>query len=311
MAQATTLAALAGPRSRWGWVAGYAGLWLASVGYLAASGGDWTFPLVSMGVFGLGGSAAVWALTRRSNPPAVPVPRPGIELGTVLLYLLAYALLFLGPGMAWLHTALPPGRGAELLMLAGKLAAHVALPALLLAALGAPLRPLFDTGLGRPGFWPVLVLVGGALIALLAVVNPSLRDIAATGAGWPTLLWAGPAGFVMVALVAGLNEEFLYRAVLQSRLAAVLGSGLAAVPVASVLFALAHWPGLYLRGGPGTDGWSPDPVAVAAFTIATLSPLSLMLGTAWARTRSLLLVVLLHACVDFLPSLGGFIRVWA
>lgn len=299
-----------GVRAAWPWLAGYAALWLASVGYLAASGGDWTFPLVSMGVFGLGGSAAVWALTRRSNAPAVPVARPALELAAVLLYLLLYALVFLGPVMGWLRAALPPGQGHELLVLAGKLVAHVVLPALL-AALGARLRPLFDTGLGRPGFWPVLILVGGALIALLAVVSPSLKDIAATGAGWPTLLWAGPAGFAMIALVAGLNEEFLYRAVLQSRLAAVLGSGLAAVPVASVLFALAHWPGLYLRGGPGVDGWSPDPVAVAAFTIATLSPLSLMLGTAWARTRSLLLVVLLHAAVDFLPSLGDFIRVWA
>jgi membrane protease YdiL (CAAX protease family) len=98
--------------------------------------------------------------------------------------------------------------------------------------------------------------------------------------------------------------------VLQSRLAAVLRTPVGAIPVAASLFALAHWPGLYWRGGPGVDGWSPDPWQVAAFTIATLSPLGVMLGTAWWRTRSLLLIVLLHGAIDFLPSLSEFITTW-
>jgi len=41
-----------------------------------------------------------------------------------------------------------------------------------------------------------------------------------------------------------------------------------AIVVTSILFGLGHWPGLYLRGGPGVDGWSADPIQVAAFTIA-------------------------------------------
>jgi membrane protease YdiL (CAAX protease family) len=76
------------------------------------------------------------------------------------------------------------------------------------------------------------------------------------------------------------------------------------------LFGLAHAPGLYLRGGPGVDGWSTDPIQVAAFTIATLSPLSILFGVLWARTRSLLLVVLLHASVDVLPFTSEFISIW-
>ena len=65
-----------------------------------------------------------------------------------------------------------------------------------------------------------------------------------------------------------------------------------------------------MRGAPGTDGYSTDLLQVAAFAIATLSPLALLLGTLWARTRSLALVVLLHACVDVLPNMADFVRTW-
>ena len=74
------------------------------------------------------------------------------------------------------------------------------------------------------------------------------------------------------------------------------------------VIALAHAPGLYLRGGPGTDGWSTDPVQVAAFTIATIGPISVMLGVLWWRTRSLLLVVLLHGAVDMLPNTAEMVQ---
>jgi len=291
-------------------IVAYTLLWLASVGYLAATGGDWSFPLISMTIFGLAGSGLVIFLTRRTNAPAVPVARPGLELAVVLLYLLIYTFVFLGPVMAWTHSITDPRRH-DLITAAVKLVAHIGIPVLLLLALRAPVRPLFDTGLDRRGFWPVLLIVGGLLLALLAVVTPSLKQIAATHATVATLLWAVPLNFIAVGAVAGLNEEFLFRAVLQSRLAAVLRSPAGAIPIASVLFALAHWPGLYLRGGPGTDGWSTDPWQVAAFTIAALSPLSLMLGTLWWRTRSLLLVAALHGAVDFLPSLSEFITTWA
>jgi membrane protease YdiL (CAAX protease family) len=123
-----------------------------------------------------------------------------------------------------------------------------------------------------------------------------------------TLIWAAPLSFLWIAVEAGLCEEFLFRAVLQSRLGAVLKSPLAAVPIAALLFALAHVPGLYLRGTPETDGWSTDVVQVAAFTIASLSPIAILFGLIWARTRSLLLVVLLHGLVDVLPHLPEFLK---
>jgi membrane protease YdiL (CAAX protease family) len=110
---------------------------------------------------------------------------------------------------------------------------------------------------------------------------------------------------------AGLCEEFLFRACLQSRLTAWLQSPAAAIAVTSILFGLSHWPGLYLRGGPGVDGWSTDPLQVAAYTIATLSPLSVSLGLLWARSRSLLLVVLVHGAIDALPNAAEFVHIWS
>jgi membrane protease YdiL (CAAX protease family) len=292
-------------------LAAYLLIWGAAVAYLGATGGDWGFPVFALLVFGVGGSALVLGLTRGLKLPPVPVARPGVELAAVLLYLLIYAFLFLGPVMNWAKTALPPGRETDLLVGAVKLVGHVVLPLLLLRALGSRIAPIFSGGLPTAMFARVALIVGGVLIALLAVLSPSLEQLAAIAPSTATLAWALPANFVAIAIVAGLNEEVLFRGVLQTRLAAVLGTGLGAAPVAALLFGLAHWPGLYLRGGPGVDGWSTDPVAVAAFTIATLSPLGLMLGIAYWRTRSLWLVVILHAAIDFLPSLPDFITTWA
>lgn len=289
----------------------YAGLWGAAFAYLFYRQADWTFPLVSLGVFGIALSGLAWALTRKAKPPPVPVRRPGLELAAVLIFLAVYAVGFLGWGMGALKESLPEGQTRELAVLGAKLAVHVAAPALLLALLGARLAPLFSTGLARKGFWATLIVMGAIFIALLSVVSPSLKQIAALEAPVQILAWAVPAAFVWVALEAGLSEEFLFRAVLQTRLSAVLRSETGAVVLGALLFAVAHVPGLYLRGAPGVDGYSTDLLQVVAFTIASLSPLALMLGVVWARTRSLLLVVLLHAAIDILPFLPEFLVNWA
>jgi membrane protease YdiL (CAAX protease family) len=142
---------------------------------------------------------------------------------------------------------------------------------------------------------------------MLSVVSPSLEQIAGTGvSGAEVLLWIG-AAWLWMSLEAGLTEEYLFRAGLQSRLSAWFGSPLTAILIGCVVFGLVHAPGLFLRGGPGTDGWSTDPVQVVAFTIATLSPIGIMLAVLWARTRSLLLVILIHGAIDALPHTAEMI----
>jgi uncharacterized protein len=292
-------------------VGAYLVIWAAATAYLGLKGADWTLPAISLGVFGAALPALGMALTRKAAPPPIAVRRPRLELIALLIYLVAYAVLFLGWGMSATRAVLPAGREQETLVLAVKLLVHVGAPAILLAALGAKLAPLFNSGIGRPGFWPPLLVLGTIILALLCVVSPALSEIAALHASAATLAWAAPASFLWLAIEAGFCEEFLFRAVLQTRLAAVLKSEAGAVVSGALLFALAHVPGLYLRGHPGVDGYSTDPMQVVAYTIAVLSPVALLFGTLWARTRSLLLIVLLHAAVDVLPNLSDFVHTWA
>lgn len=285
-------------------------LWGGATCYLKAAGADWTFPLISLAVFGVGLSAVALLTTRGAAAKAIEVAAPAKESAALFLYLALYAVLFLGFGLGALRESVPVGRTQELAVMGAKLAVHVVLPAFLLVALGAKLTPLLRSQITPAQFWRTLIVLGAIILGLLAVVSPSLKQIGALEAPLGLLLWAAPASFVWIAIEAGLNEEFLYRAVLQTRLSALFRSAWAGVAVTSILFGLAHAPGLYLRGGPETDGWSTDPFEVIAYTIATLAPISLFFGFLYARTKSLLLVVLLHGLVDVLPNMAAFVETW-
>ena len=288
----------------------YLALWGVSTVYLAATGGDWIFPIASLVIFGLVLSAIIWFLTRKMNAPQVPVVRPRQESLGLLAYLALYAFLFIGIWLGTVRQSVPEGPNQEWAVLAYKLLIHVGLPAAVILLVGGAVRPLFDPGTGRRGFWPALIILSGLMFALLAVVSPSFQQIGALDLGLAaSLLWI-LMSWLWLSLEAGLCEEFLFRACLQSRLTAWLKSPVAGITLTSVLFGLAHWPGLYLRGGPGVDGWSTDPVQVAAFTIATLSPLSVALGLLWARSRSLLLIVLVHGAIDALPHTAETFQIW-
>lgn len=288
----------------------YLALWGGAVFYLKTTGGDWTTPLIVMGVFGLACSAIAWALTIGADAPRIEVKRPALESFAILIYLALYAVGFLGFGMGYARHAAPPGQLQELLVMGLKLTVHVVLPALLLIVLGEKLGPLFQSGLKGRKFWRTFIVMGAIFLGLLSVISPSLKNIADTHTAAATLIWAAPLSFVWIAVEAGLNEEFLFRAVLQTRLTAWFNSPWAGVVLTAILFGLAHAPGLYLRGGPGVDGWSSDPLQVIAHTIATLSPMGVLFGLIYARTKSLLLVVLLHGMVDVLPNMAEFIGIW-
>jgi hypothetical protein len=46
------------------------------------------------------------------------------------------------------------------------------------------------------------------------------------------------------------------------------------------------------------------------YAVVVTSVVSFLFGLLWARTRSLVLVALLHAMTDLLPNLAAFIRSW-
>lgn len=288
----------------------YLAVWGASTAYLATTGGDWVFPIASLVIFGLILCGIIWFLTRKMDAPAVPVERPGRESAGLVGYLAIYAVLLIGIWLGSVREAIPEGPNQELAVLGYKLLIHVGIPAAIIMLLGGAVRPLFDSGIRRRGFWPALIVLSGLMFALLAVVSPSLKQIGELNLAPAAALFWVLTSWAWLSVEAGLCEEFLFRACLQSRLSAWLKSPVAGIALTSVLFGLAHWPGLYLRGGPGVDGWSTDPVQVAAFTIATLSPLAVSMGLLWARSRSLLLIVLVHGAIDALPHTAETFRIW-
>ncbi len=281
-----------------------------STAYLYATGGDWSTGVLVALIFGLGLGSVAWLLTRGANAPRVEVKRPAIESGSMIVYLALYAVLFLGFGMTWVRQALPEGQQQELLVLALKLGVHIVLPAIVLVALGAKLGPITQLGLSGRKFWRTLIVLGLIILALICVITPSLKQISGIPPTLDTMIWAVPLGFIWITLEAGACEEFLFRGVLQTRLTSWFNSAWAGVIVTSLIFGLAHVPGLFMRGGPGVDGWSTDPLQVIAHTIAVLSPIGLTFGLIYARTKSLLLVILLHGLVDVLPNLADFLATW-
>ena len=289
----------------------YALAWCGSAAVLFATGSDdaVSAPIILV-VTGIGFPLIAWALTRQDAPPAIPVPRPGLELGVILVFLALYAVFFTGYGLNAFHAAFAPGRLEAVLLTAFKLVVHVGLPVLILLAIGGRPGALFTIRANSRGFWLILLVLGAISLAFIGLVSPSLKQIAALKLSPPMLTATILATFAWLAVEAGLCEEFLFRAVLQTRLAAVMRSEAGAACIAALLFALAHVPGLYMRSGADVSGHSANLLAVIAYAIAVLSPIGLGLGFVWARTRSLLLVVLLHALIDLLPGVSEFAHTW-
>ncbi len=292
------------------WAGVYAAIWAAAV-YVRLQAGDSTDSLIIGVLFGLLLPPLVWALTRKAEPAPIPVARPGLELSAVLVWLAIYAVV----GLGWLFTVVkqtfdPGSQTYEVVMLAVKLAIHIVIPILVLKLVGGRILPLLAPRLGAKGVLPLLIILITVFTALMMVVSPSLKEISGLDVAPTVFLWAAPAAFGWMALEAGFTEEFLFRAVLQTRLAAFIKSEAGAIVIGALLFALAHVPGLYLRPDTAGDAISGLP-QIIAYCVGTLSPIAVLFGFIWARTRSLGLLIVLHAAVDFLPNLSDFVRTWA
>lgn len=289
------------------WSALYLALWSGAYAFLSQGpSGEEALPVAV--IFGLILPLLAWALTLGWRSEPIKVERPTVETFAIVGYLVIYATLFLGWGLGAVREWFPQNPTQEFAISGLKILAHLILPAVLLAFLGARLAPLVRAQANRPQFWLCLVLIGSALLALLAFISPSLQKIAELKLAAGDWLWAGPGTLIWLILSVGLCEEFLFRAVLQPRLTAFLKSATGAIVIGSILFGLAHAPGLYLRADPGEFGASPDPLMVIAYTIAVLSPTGIFFGVLWARTKSLWLLVLLHVAIDFLPNVPDFVQ---
>jgi len=91
---------------------------------------------------------------------------------------------------------------------------------------------------------------------------------------------------------AGLPEEFLFRAFLQTRLEALLRSPLWAIWTASFIFGLTHIP---IDLGGSLLHWQD--ALLTAFTYQMT--IGVVLGYAYMRTRNVLPLTLIHTLIDF------------
>lgn len=267
-------------------------------------------PLFVMAVLGVGFTFLAWLLTRRTERPALPPMRAGAESGAILLYLLVFAFGFLGWGLSWLKLNLTDPRSHDLAVSAAKLLTMVLLPALVLRAFGHPLREQLRWNFQWRRHGLVFVVLAVALLLFQFIFSRSVASIQATHASTGMVAAGLVLCFTQLCIDTGLTEEFLFRVALQTRLAAWFRSETGGVLVMSVLFGLAHAPGYYLRAVDPLSGGHPTALVAIGYTVVMLSVFGFMFGMLWARTRSLGLIVMLHAVTDTLPNTAEFMQTW-
>ena len=274
--------------------------------------------LLILGIFGVGMTLFAHVLCRRAKPFRLSLHPGRLEMLLVLLSVLGVAAyLTFGFGAVDALTGRVLGQSDAARLAGGavrKLLLFVLVPAVVFSAIFK--YSLRDYGLQFDGSaWKshVPVLTGTVLVLVLFQYFLGSQAAPLRRGGFSTVQLAVglPVVFLWLALEVGLVEEFFFRALLQSRLSTYFRSELSGVVLASLVFGLAHAPGIYLRGAesitPG--GGSLSLLAAVCFSIATLSVTGFFLGLVWARTKNLLLLVMIHAAGDLLPNFAELARV--
>jgi membrane protease YdiL (CAAX protease family) len=291
-------------------LAGYLALYAAMLLAMHRAGNfDVSESLLVLTILGFGFSLAAWLLTLRVKPLEYSIKEPAREFAAVIACL-ALLTVFITWGLGFLRTDILTEPARSIAILAAKLIVAVVIPAIIMRALfGYSFRELAP--MAAP-MRHVLVALGmsGLLLAFQAVLGRGLRDIASAHLPASTLGFGFPLVFLWLALEAGVVEEFFFRVLLQSRLSALVKSELGGIVLMSLIFGLAHAPGLYLRTGLTQEGLPPHPSLLMAvgYSIVIVSVAGFFLGVLWARTRNFALVVVVHAMGDLLPNLLPTLR---
>ena len=291
-------------------LAGYLALYGAMLFTMRRVGNfDVTEPLLVLTILGFGFTLVAWLLTIRIKPLEYSIKAPQRELAVIIAYL-APVIAFITWGLGPLRGYVLTEPAHSIAILVAKLIVLVVIPAILMRVLfGYSFRELAPMAAPTRH---VLVALGmsGLLLAFQAVLGRGLRDIASAHLPASTLAFGFPLVFLWLALEAGVVEEFFFRVLLQSRLSAVFKSELGGIVLMSLIFGLAHAPGLYLRTGLTQEGLPPHPSLLMAvgYSIVIISVAGFFVGLLWARTRNFALVVVVHAMGDLLPNLLPTLR---
>ena len=299
-------------RNRHLWL--FVGVYAACLAALGVLGHPLEEALALLVLFGIAFPLLAWLGTLRAPLPTPPEPPRAGELW-LIVGLFAYIAVFLGIKGQVLDLLLPDAPGERLRDTVNgllKLAVFVAVPLLVYRLRYGSLPDPGRGGMSRTRLWLLFVGLGAALFVVMLVISRGTQEL--FGAEFTGAQRA--IGLVLcfgwMAVEAGLVEEVFFRWLLQSRVAALTGSQLSAVCLTGLAFGLAHAPGMWLRGAAAAEGLGPDPglLLVTAYSVTTQGVAGLMLALLWARTRSLALVIALHALIDASSNGADFIRTW-
>lgn len=229
-------------------------------------------------IFGI--IATYWFFTRKDALVFLPVRTPMVETAVVLIFVLVWMLFRIGQ-YANLFSMLSPSSGVcdDLIdTIIPKMLEMVVLP--LLVFLAWKYRPR-DLGLNVPRreWLPALIP-----LAVLIWWGLSIHS--------PQVLFSRSACFYFG---AGLPEEFLFRALLLTRVQALVKNPPWALFFSSVIFGASHLP-IDLHGVTAQNWQS---AFETAFTFQM--GIGLALGYAFQRTRSLLPLTFIHTLIDAAP----------
>lgn len=242
---------------------------------------------------GVGFSLAAWVLTIGIEPLSYRVLEPGREAATLLMYLLPL-VAFITYGFSAIRRYVMAEPTDSLAILLAKLAVFVALPARIMVSRfryrASELAPM-STKTSH-----MLVFVGMSLVLVIfqSLIGQGMRDITNARVPGDKLLYGMPLVFFWLVIDVGIVEEFFFRVLLQSRLAAALRSELGGIVLMAVIFGLVHAPGLYLPTSVTEEGLAAHPSFLMAvgYSIAITSVAEFFLGVLWARTRNFLVLIL-------------------
>lgn len=277
--------------------------------------------LVVLVFFGLIFPALAWLATIRAVPLSISVQQNRREM-LVLAGFIVVLSIYLISGPQWIDNHLPKAwidapQIKFFVTLAKKLIVFVAIPFVVFRfAFGYRLR---DFGIQFEGLralvgnhLPLVLVVGGALLAFQYFAGGAAAPVRHGEFSAYQLLLGLPLCFIWLVIEVGLVEEFFFRALVQTRLAAWFKSEVTGVVLMSLVFGLAHAPGFIFRQAGSVEGLGPNPSALdaIAYSIVVLSVSGILFGVMWARTKNLFALMLVHAAGDLLPNFANFVQVW-
>jgi uncharacterized protein len=277
--------------------------------------------LIVLVLFGIIFPALAWLATIRAVPLSISVHPTAREMLVLVACIVGLSLYLVG-GPQWINDHLPQTwidspQIKFFITLAKKLIVFVLIPfGIFRFVFGYRLR---DFGIQKEGLralcrnhLPMVLMVGGALLAFQFFLGNGAAPIRQGKFSAYQLLLGLPLCFAWLLIEVGLVEEFFFRALVQSRLAAWFKSEISGVVLMSLAFGLAHAPGFIFRGAGAVEGLGANPTALeaTAYSIVVLAVSGILFGVMWARTKNLIALMLLHAAGDLLPNFAEFVNIW-